>query len=268
MSVLTAAQRGDLAEDMLKVAANMAVLVHGDGGPEDVQEVLAELDDTQRTALIVVLAGLVDPEQPMAKALGWLEFDETGALAVPRWDEERPVRDLAEAGELAEDPDYVDSEAVRRFLAGSRVSLTDAEFLVAVEHAAAQGLTLFELDRRQRVTRGVNGNRVYRMRRAYQRAGRDLPAALRSDGKQVEFTNAQVVEIRERYAAGGVTDLELSLQYGRTRKAISTLLSGASYRNAGGPIRVPRGSKPQEVSRAGFAGHTGAAPTADVARAS
>ena len=121
MSTLTAEQRGDLAESMLPVAATMTLLVHGDGGPEDVQEVLAELDDTQRAALIVVLAGLVDPEQMLSKALGWVEFDETGALAVPQWDEKRTVRDLAEEQELAEDPDYVDPVAVRRYLAGSRV---------------------------------------------------------------------------------------------------------------------------------------------------
>lgn len=268
MSVLTAQQRGDLAESMLRVAATMTVLVHGDGGPEDVQEALAELDDTQRTALIVVLAGLVDPEQKLSKALGWVEFDETGTLAVPRWDEKRTVRDLAEEQELAEDPDYVDMVAVRRYLAGARMPLSDTEFLVALEHAAAQGLAMNELDRRQGVTRNVNGDRVNRMRKAYERAGRELPAVLQAGEKHPEFTDAQVVEIREKYAAGGITDLELSLQYGRSRKAISSLLSGASYRNAGGPIRAPRGPKPKEVSRSGFAGHTGAAPTERVAQAS
>lgn len=268
MSTLTAQQRGDLAEDMLPVAATMSLLVHGDGGPQDVQEVLAELDDTQRTALIVVLAGLVDPEQMLNRALGWVEFDETGALAVPQWDEKRTVRDLAEEQELAEDPDYVDMVAVRRYLAGIRMPLSDAEFLVVLEHAAAQGLAMNELDRRQGVTRNVNGDRVNRMRKAYQRAGRELPEALQAGEKQTEFTDVQVVEIREKYAAGGITDLELSLQYGRSRKAISSLLSGASYQHAGGPIRVPRGSKPKEASQAGFAGHTGARPAADVAQAS
>ena len=268
MSTLTAEQRGDLAESMLPVAATMTLLVHGDGGPEDVQEVLAELDDTQRAALIVVLAGLVDPEQMLSKALGWVEFDETGTLAVPQWDEKRTVRDLAEEQELAVDPDYVDPVAVRRYLAGSRVPLTDLEFLSVLEHAAIQGVALSELDRRQGVTRNVNGDRVNRMRKAYERAGREIPEVLRAGEKQTEFTDAQVVEIRERYAAGGITDLELSLQYDRSRKAISALLSGASYRNAGGPIRAPRGPKPKEASRTEFAGHTGDVRTADAAQAS
>lgn len=268
MSVLTAQQRGDLAEGMLPVAARMAMLVHGDGGPEDVQEVLAGLDDTQRTALIVVLAGLVDPEQTIAKALGWVEFDETGALAVPRWDDPRTIRELAEDAEEPVDEDYVDAVAVRLYLNGTRVPLTDTEFLSVLEHAAAQGVNLNELDRRLGVARNTNGDRVNRMRKAYQRAGREFPAVLQAGEKQPEFTDAQVVEIREKYAKGGVTDLELSLMYGRSRKSISTLLSGATYRDAGGPIRAPRGPKPKEESRQQFAGHTGPVPVADVAQAS
>ena len=98
MNTLSVEQRGDLAETMLPVAANLAVLVHGDGGPEDVAEVLAGLDETQKNALIVVLAGLVDPEQPVGKALGWLDFNEHGSVVVPSWSEDRPVRDLAPDG--------------------------------------------------------------------------------------------------------------------------------------------------------------------------
>lgn len=268
MSTLTAQQRGDLAESMLPVAANLAGLVHGDGGPEDVQGVLVGLDEEQRTALIVVLAGLVDPGQSLSSLLGWLEFDETGSLMVPRWDDDRTLRDLADSEEPAETGEVVDLIAVRLYLQGRRVQLSDAEFLVVLEHAAAQGLSMSELDRRQGVTRNVNGDRVNRMRKAYQRAGREVPEALRAGEKQAEFTDAQVVAIREEYAAGGVTDLELSFKYSRSRKAISSLLSGASYQTAGGPIRPARGVKPKEESRQQFAGHTGPAPAAVVANAS
>ncbi|WP_327335179.1 hypothetical protein [Streptomyces anulatus] len=266
MTTLTASQRGDMVEDMLPIAANLAVLVHGDGGPEDVGAVLAGLDEAQRTALIVVLAGLVDPDQPMGRALGWLDQDEHGALAVPHWENRTPIRDLVP--EPAVDDDYVDMVAVHQYLKGTRVDLSDTEFLMVLEHAEEQGLSLPELDRRQGATSAVNGDRVNRMRKAYQRSGRALPPVLVAGDKQPEFTDAQVVEIRERYAAGGVTDLELSLMYGRSRKAISSLLSGASYRAAGGPIRAPRGAKPKEASRTEFAGHTGPAPVLDVARAS
>ncbi|TXS68886.1 hypothetical protein [Streptomyces sp. sk2.1] len=268
MSGLTAEQRGDLAEDMLPVAAHLAVLVHGDGGPEDIQEVLAGLDDAQRNALIVVLAGLVDPEQPMGRALGWLDFNENGALTVPHWGEHRPVRDLAAVPDPDCGSEYVDPVAVQRFVDGYPVNVSDAELLVALEKCAGRGMSLRQVDQLRRLPKGTTANAVNRLRKAYTRAGRELPSVLRSGKKQTDFTAAQVVEIREKYAAGGVTDLELSMQYGRSRKTITSLLSGVSYRDAGGPIRAPRGPKPKEVSRAGLNGRTGPVPAVGVARAS
>ncbi|WP_098007797.1 hypothetical protein [Streptomyces sp. sk226] len=264
MTALTVEQRGDLAEAMLPVAAHLAVLVHGDGGPEDVAAVLGGLDDTQRTTLIVVLAGLVDPDQSMGKMLGWLDRTEHGALTVPNWGDTTPLRDLVPDEPV--DDDYVDMVAVRLYLKGAQAVVTDTEFLVVLEHAEAQEVSLRELDRRLGVARGVNENRLNRLRKAYQRAGRELPAVL--GGAKREFSDAEVVAIRERYAAGGVTDLDLALMYGRSQRAISALLSGARYRSAGGPIRAPRGARPKEASRTGFAGHTGPAPVLDVARAS
>lgn len=258
MSILTAQQRGDLAESMLSVAAHLAMLVHGDGGPEDVQEVLAGLDETQRAGLIVVLAGLVDPDQPISHALGWLE---------PQPDDDRPVRDLASDAEVELGADFVDMVAVQRYLAGAQVDLSDAEFIAAVEAGTGRGMSLQDIDGVRRVGRGVTANRVYRLRQVYLRRGWPLPPALQSNGR-ADLTDAQVVEIRELYAAGEATTLELSLRYGRTAGGIGRVVSGASYSHVGGPIRAPRGSKPKEASRAGFAGHTGPAPTARVAQAS
>lgn len=266
MTVLTAEQRGDLAERMLPVAAHLAVLVHGDGGPEDVGAALAGLDDTERTALIVVLAGLVDPDQSMSTMLGWLDRNEYGALTVPHWNDTTPLRDLVPDEPTVDD--YVDMVAVRLYLTGRRVDLTDAEFLVVLEHAAEQGLLLPDLDRRQKAPVGSNEKRVNRIRKAYQRSGRELPAVLVPGARAAEFTDAEVVELRERYAAGGVTDLELALMYGRSRAAVSALLSGVTYQSVGGPIRAPRGSRPKAASRTGFAGHTGPAPALDTVRAS
>ncbi|MFF1916171.1 hypothetical protein ACFVYE_32210 [Streptomyces sp. NPDC058239] len=256
MSTLTAEQRGDLAEDMLPVAAHLAVLVHGDGGPEDVQEVLESLDEAQRSALIVVLAGLVDPDQPMGKALGWLDFNEDGALTVPHWGEYRPVRDLAAVPDPDCGSEYVDPVAVQRFVDGFPVDVSDAELLVALEKCADRGMSLRQVDQLRRLPKGTTENAVNRLRKAYTRAGRELPPVLRRGEKHADLTNAQVVEIREKYAAGGVTDLELSMQYGRSRRTITSLLSGASYRDAGGPIRAKRGSKPSPKQRVGFAGGT------------
>ncbi|PVC80551.1 hypothetical protein DBP19_36045 [Streptomyces sp. CS090A] len=265
MTYLTAEQRGDLAEEMLPVAANLAVIVHGDGGPEDVQAVLAGLDDARRTALIVALAALVDPEQPLSRALGWLNPTGPGVVA-PHWGEERTVRDLAPDSDG--DPDEVDMVAVHGYLDGHQVELTEPEFLAVLEEALARGMSRLDIDRVRGVGRGVTERRVDRLRKRYQRAGRDLPVALRPEGKREDFTAAQVVEIREVYAAGGVTDLELAMRYGRSRNTITCLLSGITYPDAGGPVRPRRGAKPKETSRVEFAGQTGPAPVLDVARAS
>jgi len=258
MSTLTAEQRANLAESMLPVAAHLAMLVHGDGGPEDVQEVLAGLDEAQRAGLIVVLAGLVDPDQPISHALGWLE---------PQQDDGRHVRDLASDAETDLGADFVDRVAVQRYLAGAQVDLSDAEFIAAVEQGAARGMSLQDIDGVRRVGRGVTANRVYRLRQVYLRRGWTLPPALQSQGRP-DLSDAHVVEIREAYAAGEATVLELSLRYRRTTAAISRVVSGASYQHVGGPIRAPRGAKPKEASRSGFAGHTGPAPSTHVAQAS
>ncbi|THA22743.1 hypothetical protein E6R18_32880 [Streptomyces sp. A1277] len=270
MSYLTVEQRGDLAEAMLPVAAHMAALVHGDGGPEDVQDVLGALTVEQRTALIVVLAGLVDPDQTMDRLLGWLDRDEHGNLTVPAWEDRTRCRDLAPDDE-SPDEGLVDPVAVRLYLQGiPGVVVSDAEFLLVLEHAEAQGITMNELDRRRGVGRKTHADRVNRLRKRYQRAGLELPPGL-ATGKgqaQPEFTDAEVVQIRKRAAAGGITDLELAVQSGRTRQAIGRLLSGVSYRHVGGPIRTPHGPKSGAASREEFAGHTGPAPTADMEQAS
>lgn len=50
------------------------------------------------------------------------------------------------------------------------------------------------------------------------------------------LTNAQVQEIRERYAAGGVTTTELARENGVSIVTIRYATQGKTYRDAGGPI--------------------------------
>lgn len=228
-------QRGDLAERMLPVAANLAVLVHGDGGPEDVREVLECLDETQKNALIVVLAGLVDPEQPVGKALGWLDFNEHGSLTVPLWSEERSVRDLAPDPDVQLDDDYVDEVAVQRFVRGLPVDVTDAEFLTAVQHCVSMGMTLADLDELRGWRRKTAENWVNRLKKRYQRSGRQFPAL---SGVR-KYTEAEVIAIRER-SAEGATDLELAMSYGTSAGTIGGICRGRTYREYGGPIRRPK----------------------------
>lgn len=264
MSDLTAEQRGDLAEEMLPVAAHLAVLVHGEGGPEDIQDVLAGLGDAQRNALIVVLAGLVDPEQPMGKALGWLEGDEHGALMVPRWDDRTPLRDLAPDPVLEDEAAYVDPVAVRNYLEGRPGSVSPAERLQAVVQGVRRGMTYPDFDRMHGLTVGSTSTFISRTRRAFAARGDVFPTMFPPTALSVE----QVVAMRKRYAAGGVTDLELAMTYGVNQQTVAKALSGVTHRDAGGPIRAKRGSKPTKTSRVEFNGHTGFGMAVPIAQAS
>lgn len=254
MSALTPEQCGDLAEQMLPTAAHLAVLVHGDGGPEDIAEVLAGLDDTAKNALIVVLAGLVDPEQSVGKALGWLDFNEHGSLTVPSWSEERSVRDLAPEPETDLDDDYVDQVAVAKFVKGFRVdSLTDAEFLEAVQQCTARGLTLADVDQLRRWSVRTAENWVNRLRKQYQRSGRTFPSLARP-GSARGFSEAEVVAMREKSHAGA-TDLELSMSFSVNRETVRSIVTGKRYAQYGGPIRQVRSTKSVQASRKHMCGH-------------
>lgn len=255
MSVMSAEQRGDLAEAMIPVAANLVTLVHGDGGPEDVQEVLAGLDAQGKDALLIVLAGLVDPDQPISKALGWLEFTEDRDLAVPPWSEKQRVRDLVPEPVLPEAS--VDPVAVRRFVEGFGVETTEAEWLEGVRQCAAQGMSNGDIDVLRDVPAGTTEKVINRIRKAYMRSGRVFPL-IEYANKTTRLSDEQVVEIRELYAAGGINVLELALRYNVVRGTITHLLSGRSYRDVGGPIRPSRTPAAGKGSRVGFAGHTAA----------
>ncbi|MCG6493391.1 helix-turn-helix domain-containing protein [Kitasatospora sp. A2-31] len=78
---MTPEEHGDLAEQMLPYASRLACLTHGDGDAEDIQRTIARLDDTQRTALIVVLASMVDPNAQLQDVLGHVTWDEHGRPA-------------------------------------------------------------------------------------------------------------------------------------------------------------------------------------------
>lgn len=73
---MTADQPGDTAERLLPIAAGLACIVRGEGGPREIAHVLGQLDTYERDVLIVVLAGLVDPDRPVAEVLSYLTWDE------------------------------------------------------------------------------------------------------------------------------------------------------------------------------------------------
>ena len=252
MRTLSPEQRGDLAEQLLPPAAHLAVLVHGDGGPEDVAEVLESLDQTQKNALIVVLAGLVDPEQPVGKALGWLDFNEHGSVVVPSWSEETSVRDLAPETEVEPDDEYVDQNAVDRFIKGFRVEVTDADFLAAVKQCVAEGMTLADVDRLRRWPAKTAEKWVNRIRKRYQRAGRVFPSLAAPTARV--FTEQEVIAMRER-AAEGATDLEIAMSFDTTSNTVGAVVRGVRYRQFGGPLRKARSVEGVQASRQFMCGH-------------
>jgi hypothetical protein len=95
MTALTATQRGDLAEELLPVAALLACIVHGDGDHHDITHHTARYDRHELVALLVVMAGLVDPEQRISDALTHLTYDETGRPATPTPAGPLTIRQLA-----------------------------------------------------------------------------------------------------------------------------------------------------------------------------
>lgn len=252
MSGLNAQQRGDLAEQMLPVAANLSVLVHGDGGPEEVRDVLAGLDETQKNALIVVLAGLVDPDQPVGKALGWLDFNEHGALTVPSWSEQSSVRDLVPDADEGLADDFVDPVAVVKFVKGFRVEVTDAEFLAAVQQCVALGVTLADVNKLRGWPAKTAENWVNRLRKKYQRSGREFPS-LGQPGVRV-FTEQEVIAMRER-SRDGASDVELGMSFDVSRETVRAIVTGNRYASYGGPVRASRSARSVKASREHMCGH-------------
>jgi hypothetical protein len=80
-TVLTAGERGDLADRMLPVAGRLACILHGEGDARDVAHALDPLDRIELVAVIVNLAAMVDPDAPLADLLGHVTWDEYGAAA-------------------------------------------------------------------------------------------------------------------------------------------------------------------------------------------
>lgn len=57
-----------------------------------------------------------------------------------------------------------------------------------------------------------------------------------ADNNKAKMTAAQVVEIRERYAAGGVTYTALAAEFGISRASLARIVHGDVWTHVGGPI--------------------------------
>lgn len=148
---------------------------------------------------------------------------------------------LIEAGLLV-DPDDMD-----QWLTGGEDLPSREARLAAVMRGVARGMTYVDIDNSRGVPEQTTSKFISRMRKRYAEQGRPLPKLC--ERQQASFTNEEAAQIREEYAAGGTTDLALSMKYGVTPKTITVLLSGDTYRDAGGPIRPKRSGQPSMASR-------------------
>lgn len=79
--VLTPRQKGELAERMVPVAAELACAVR-EKDADGIGEILAGLDAQELTALAVVLAAMVPVDDPVSRLLGWVTWGGDGEPAV------------------------------------------------------------------------------------------------------------------------------------------------------------------------------------------
>lgn len=150
----------------------------------------------------------------------------------------------------------IDDRAVDLYLRGEDGVVRPQERLEAVARASRAGTAYPELDRMHDLPKGATSTFVSRARRVYAARGWTFPDMGARRGGSRLLSDEQVVELRERYAAGGVTDLQLALHVGVTRKTVTELLSGHSYKDVGGPIRQTRENVPGESTRVMWAGKT------------
>lgn len=264
MTTLSARERGDLAEELLPTAAELVTIVHGDGGPDELGSLIGGLGAVQKDALLVLLASMVDPDRTLSDAFAWLRFDEHGRPApAPFHGERTRIRDMApdpEQPEAAEE--LVDEVAVAAYADGRDVTVTDEERLRAVVRCVQRDMTYQDIDRLRHLKLGDTSLFLGRMRRRYERDGREFPAMERPSEPRV-FTEDEVITIRTRSAAGA-TDLELAMSFDTDATVIGHICRGRRHPEYGGPIRKPRRG-PSKNTRAYWIGD---GDTADYAKAS
>lgn len=150
-------------------------------------------------------------------------------------------------------PEASGEDDLADWLRGGNVKLSNEQKLEAICRAVKDGKSFQQVDRDRGVAHATTAKFVGRQRKAYTERGQEFPDLL--TGSRTVFTGEQVRQMREMYAAGGVTDLQIALQFGAPRNVVSHALSGRNYKSAGGPIREGRSLASKRASRQ-FCGHT------------
>lgn len=149
-------------------------------------------------------------------------------------------------------PEAAGEDDLDGWLRGANVRLTNDQKLEAICRAVRAGKSFQQIDRDRGVGITTTMKFVGRRRKAYEESGQVFPAVLQN---RTKFTAEQVRQMREMYAAGGVTDQDIALRFDAPRNSISHVLSGRNYKKAGGPIREGRSLASKRASRK-FCGHT------------
>lgn len=153
---------------------------------------------------------------------------------------------------VGDDESRLDPRILGDFLASYDTALPVDMQVLAVAEAVKQGMSYPDIDKARGLTKGYTATFVSRQRKRYEREGREFP--VRAASPRV-LRDKDVLEMRERYARGGITDLELAMQYGVPRNVISHALNGRNYKNVGGPIRSGATEQGKNASREWASGH-------------
>lgn len=114
--------------------------------------------------------------------------------------------------------------------AHSQAKLTPAKIAKIRRHYAAGGVSLAELAQQY----GVSKPAIWKYVRNKSR--KDAPGPTEPARPRTQMTDPLARELREAYAAGGVSIAKLARRYGFGQELISKVLKGQTWKNAGGPL--------------------------------
>lgn len=211
----------------------------------------------------VQLRGGTAKERAYRRAQDILEWREAGmtvrAIAAELKMGRETVQDLLRAfSDLVNDDAGTDDrpglnpQVLDEFLSGPDTFLPVDMQVLAIAEAVSKGMRYPQIDTARKLPKGHTASFVSRQRKQYERDGREFPVQVPS-GRAL--TDEQVLEMRHRYAEGGVTDLQLAMRYGVPRNLVTNVLSGKNYKHVGGPIRVGRSKEGVQASRDHMCGH-------------
>jgi hypothetical protein len=174
---------------------------------------------------------------------------------VPDWQTKATVRHLADEVQpaLEDDDTFIDQVAVTQFIQGKTSVVTPLERLEAVRQAALMGISYLDLDALHGLRSGSTSTFISRTRKRYEACGKKFPEIVRPSAKRC-FSEAEVIEIRER-AAAGATRLELAVSFDTTRDTIRAVCQGRTYSQYGGPVCKGPSAEGAQKSREFMCGH-------------